>query len=62
MKVWLITGSASGLGRYVVEAALTLGHQVVATARRPELLADLVSPYGERLRAVQHDVVNEAEA
>jgi NAD(P)-dependent dehydrogenase (short-subunit alcohol dehydrogenase family) len=32
-KVWLITGSGSGLGRVTAEAALKTGHQVVATAR-----------------------------
>ena len=62
MKVWLVTGSATGLGRCVVEAALAQGNQVVATARRPEMLADLVSRFGEALRTVEHDVVNEPEA
>jgi NAD(P)-dependent dehydrogenase (short-subunit alcohol dehydrogenase family) len=32
-KVWLVTGSARGLGREIVEAALQAGEQVVATAR-----------------------------
>jgi NAD(P)-dependent dehydrogenase (short-subunit alcohol dehydrogenase family) len=62
MKVWLITGSASGLGRYVAEAVLAAGHQVVASARRPEDLKDLVAQYGSSLLAVQHNVANEAEA
>jgi NAD(P)-dependent dehydrogenase (short-subunit alcohol dehydrogenase family) len=61
-KVWLVTGSASGLGRYVVEAALAAGHQVVASSRRPEDLAELVAEHGQNLRPVKHDVVNEAEA
>ena len=61
-KVWLVTGSASGLGRYVVEAALAAGHQVVAGSRRPEDLEELMKRYGNNLRAVKHDVVNEAEA
>jgi NAD(P)-dependent dehydrogenase (short-subunit alcohol dehydrogenase family) len=62
VKVWLITGSASGLGRHVVEAALAQGHQVVATARHPELLANLVARYGETLRTMEHDVTREAAA
>ena len=33
-KVWLITGSGSGLGRIIAEAALAAGNQVVATARK----------------------------
>jgi NAD(P)-dependent dehydrogenase (short-subunit alcohol dehydrogenase family) len=61
-KVWLVTGSAHGLGRDVVEAALTAGNQVVAICRRPEELAEVVARYGENVRAVKHDVVNEAEA
>ncbi len=53
-KVWLVTGSASGLGRYIVEAALAAGHQAVGSSRRPEELADLVALHGQNLRAVQH--------
>jgi NAD(P)-dependent dehydrogenase (short-subunit alcohol dehydrogenase family) len=61
-KVWLITGSASGLGRDVAEAALAAGNRVVATARRPEELQDLVDRYGGAVRAVRHDVRNSEEA
>ena len=34
-KVWLVTGSASGLGRNVSEAVLASGDLLVATARDP---------------------------
>jgi NAD(P)-dependent dehydrogenase (short-subunit alcohol dehydrogenase family) len=37
-KVWFITGSSRGLGRAFVEAAITAGDQVAATARN---IADL---------------------
>jgi NAD(P)-dependent dehydrogenase (short-subunit alcohol dehydrogenase family) len=37
-KVWLVTGSASGLGRNIAEAVLTLGDRLVATAREPRCL------------------------
>jgi NAD(P)-dependent dehydrogenase (short-subunit alcohol dehydrogenase family) len=40
-KVWLITGCSTGFGRELVLAALAAGDQVMATARRPETLADL---------------------
>jgi NAD(P)-dependent dehydrogenase (short-subunit alcohol dehydrogenase family) len=62
MRVWLVTGSANGLGRQIVEAALAAGHQVVASARRPEELEQLVRQNDGRLSAVRHDVANEAEA
>ena len=57
-KVWLVTGSSRGLGRDIVEAALAHGDRVVATARRPELLADLVERYGDQVRAVALDVAD----
>ena len=55
-KVWLITGSARGLGRHVAEAALSAGHRVVATARKFEQLHELADRYGDRIRTVQQDV------
>lgn len=60
-KVWLITGSGSGLGRNIAEAALKSGDKVVATARNISQLADLVAEYGDRVRAVPLDVTIEAE-
>ena len=40
-RVWFITGSTSGFGRAFVDAARARGERVVATARRPEALAEL---------------------
>ena len=42
-KVWLVTGSGSGLGREIAIKALEAGHRVVATARDVNQLDDLVS-------------------
>ncbi|QNK01086.1 SDR family NAD(P)-dependent oxidoreductase [Dyella telluris] len=61
-KVWLVTGSSRGLGRDIVEAALAHGDRVVATARRPEQLADLAQRYGDQVRAVTLDVADAASA
>src|ERR671918_3191991 len=61
-KVWLVTGSSRDLGRHVVEAALERGDRVLATARRPEALADLVSAHGDRLVTIAHDVAVPAQA
>ncbi|MFJ4922558.1 oxidoreductase [Streptomyces sp. NPDC088725] len=57
-QVWFITGSSRGLGRAITEAALAAGHRVVATARKPAQLDDLVSRYGDQLRAVALDVTD----
>lgn len=40
-RVWFITGSTSGFGRALVDAARARGERVVATARRPDALAEL---------------------
>jgi NAD(P)-dependent dehydrogenase (short-subunit alcohol dehydrogenase family) len=39
--VVLITGCSTGIGRALAAAFARAGHQVIATARRPETLADL---------------------
>jgi NAD(P)-dependent dehydrogenase (short-subunit alcohol dehydrogenase family) len=41
-KIWLVTGSASGLGRSIADAVLASGDCLVATARDPHRLVDLV--------------------
>lgn len=61
-KVFLVTGSSRGLGRQIVEKALVAGHRVVATARRPEGLADLVGQYPDTARAIELDVTDPAAA
>jgi NAD(P)-dependent dehydrogenase (short-subunit alcohol dehydrogenase family) len=57
-KVWFVTGSSRGLGRAIVENALRAGDQVVATARKPEQLDDLVSAHGDRILPVTLDVTD----
>jgi NAD(P)-dependent dehydrogenase (short-subunit alcohol dehydrogenase family) len=61
-KVWLITGSSRGFGRRLAEAVLAHGDQVVATARHPEQVGDLVTQYGNAVRAVALDVTNPEQA
>jgi NAD(P)-dependent dehydrogenase (short-subunit alcohol dehydrogenase family) len=60
-KVWLITGSGSGLGRNIAVAALNAGGKVVATARNTDQLSALVSKYGSKVLPVRLDVTNEEE-
>jgi NAD(P)-dependent dehydrogenase (short-subunit alcohol dehydrogenase family) len=47
--VFLLTGSSRGLGRAIAEAVLQSGHQLVATARSPQSLDDLVAAHGDRI-------------
>jgi len=61
-KVWLVTGSASGLGRNIAEAVLESGDRLVATARDPRRLQDLVEKYGEQVRTASLDVADENAA
>src|SRR5215470_12501003 len=61
-KVWLVTGSASGLGRHIAEAVLASGDRLVATARDPQRLQDLIGQYGDRVRAASLDVTDERAA
>src|SRR5579862_2669660 len=61
-KVWLVTGSASGLGRNIAEAVLASGARLMATAREPQRLDDLVKKYGDRVRTASLDVADEEAA
>jgi NADP-dependent 3-hydroxy acid dehydrogenase YdfG len=54
----LITGSSTGFGRSLAEAVLRHGNRVVATARKPEQLVDLVQAYPDTAKAVRLDVTN----
>lgn len=61
-KVWLVTGSASGLGRHIAEAVLASGDRLVATARDPQRLSDLVERYGDQVRTATLDVTDAPSA
>jgi NAD(P)-dependent dehydrogenase (short-subunit alcohol dehydrogenase family) len=57
-KIWFVTGSSRGLGRAIVENALNAGDGVVAGARKPEQLDDLVAAHGDRVLPVKLDVTS----
>jgi NAD(P)-dependent dehydrogenase (short-subunit alcohol dehydrogenase family) len=59
-QVWFITGSSRGFGRALVQAVLGAGDLVVATARRPEQLAEFTRQYGDRVLPLALDVTDEA--
>jgi NAD(P)-dependent dehydrogenase (short-subunit alcohol dehydrogenase family) len=60
-KVWFITGSSTGFGRELAEELLEQGYKVVATARKPESVNDLVTKYPETARSVKLDVTKPDE-
>jgi NADP-dependent 3-hydroxy acid dehydrogenase YdfG len=61
-RVWFITGASSGVGRAIAVAALDRGDRVVATARKPEALTELISHYPDRVLLAELDVRREDEA
>ncbi|BDI28854.1 short-chain dehydrogenase/reductase [Capsulimonas corticalis] len=60
-KVYIITGTSTGFGRALAEAALEHGDKVVVTARKPEAVAELVQKYPDTALAVRLDVTNDAD-
>jgi NAD(P)-dependent dehydrogenase (short-subunit alcohol dehydrogenase family) len=59
-KVWFVTGSSRGLGRCFVEAALSRGDKVAATARNAESLDELVAAHGDAVLPLAMDVTDRA--
>ncbi len=57
-RVWLVTGANSGLGRAITEDAIAAGDVVVAAARRPHTLDDLVAAYPDQIEPVALDVTD----
>ncbi|WP_309616031.1 SDR family NAD(P)-dependent oxidoreductase [Salinibacterium sp.] len=57
-KTWLITGSSRGFGAELSKAVLDSGDYLMATARRPEQLVELVARYGAQVRTMALDVTD----
>jgi NAD(P)-dependent dehydrogenase (short-subunit alcohol dehydrogenase family) len=60
MKTLFITGTSSGFGRSLAQRAIERGYNVVATARNPKVIGDLVELAPNRVLAVELDVTDEA--
>jgi NAD(P)-dependent dehydrogenase (short-subunit alcohol dehydrogenase family) len=60
-RVWFITGTSSGFGRNIAEDLIARGSRVVATARDPRVLDDLVARAPDRVQALRLDVTKPAE-
>ncbi|MFC8044281.1 oxidoreductase [Nocardia sp. NPDC057353] len=61
-RIWMITGASRGFGRALTEAVLEHGDRVLATARRPEQLAELAARYGDQIGTTRLDVTDPAAA
>jgi NAD(P)-dependent dehydrogenase (short-subunit alcohol dehydrogenase family) len=61
-KVWLVTGSARGLGRDIAEAALVAGNRLIATARDTASLEPLKVRYGDQVHVAVLDVTDAVAA
>jgi NADP-dependent 3-hydroxy acid dehydrogenase YdfG len=59
-RVWLITGSSTGFGRTLAEAALAQGDRVIATARDVGKIQNLEQQYPQTAKAVRLDVTDRA--
>ncbi|MEO6716571.1 MAG: SDR family NAD(P)-dependent oxidoreductase, partial [Novosphingobium sp.] len=60
-KTWLITGCSTGFGRALAEVLLERGDNIVATARRLELLEPLTAAFPNRALPLRLNVTNPAE-
>lgn len=60
-KVWFITGASTGFGRLLAEEVLKAGGRVIATARKPEQITDLVQRYPGAARIFALDVTKPAQ-
>jgi NAD(P)-dependent dehydrogenase (short-subunit alcohol dehydrogenase family) len=60
-KTWLITGAGRGMGVDIATAALAAGHNVVATGRNPDTVAEAVGD-SDNLLVVQLDVTSRDDA
>jgi NAD(P)-dependent dehydrogenase (short-subunit alcohol dehydrogenase family) len=60
-KTWIITGAGRGMGVDFARAALAAGHNVVATGRNPDAVANAVGE-ANRLLVVKLDVTSRQDA
>lgn len=61
-RTFSVTGASSGFGRSMTECCLRNGDKVVATLRKPEMIADLAAIWPkERLLVHQLDVTDKAQ-
>jgi NAD(P)-dependent dehydrogenase (short-subunit alcohol dehydrogenase family) len=59
-RVWFITGASTGFGRLLAEQVLAAGDRAVATARKPEQIAELSAKNPENCLTVALDVTEDS--
>jgi NAD(P)-dependent dehydrogenase (short-subunit alcohol dehydrogenase family) len=59
-RVWLITGTSTGFGRALAQAALAQGDRVIATARNVSQIQDFEHNYPKTASSVRLDVTDQA--
>lgn len=60
-KIWFITGASSGFGLLLTKHLLSLGAQVVATARKTDVLVEMNDVYGPNLEIISVDVTSQKQ-
>lgn len=60
-KVWIVTGSSSGLGKSFVKALADQGDIVVAAARKKTALSELETQYPRQIMTMELDVTNDEQ-
>jgi len=60
-RVWLVTGTSSGLGRSIAEMVVARGDSLVAAVRNTAANEDLAKEAPDRVRVVEVDVTNPAQ-
>jgi NAD(P)-dependent dehydrogenase (short-subunit alcohol dehydrogenase family) len=60
-KVWLITGASKGMGLQMVNLALSLGHQVIATSRTKASLEKGININRENLFPLETEITSDPE-
>lgn len=61
MKIWLITGSSSGLGLALAKTILARGDAAVLAARKLDPLFELQELYGDRVKLFTVDVTDKSQ-
>jgi len=59
-RVWFITGASTGFGRLLAEQVLAAGERAVATARKPEQIAELSTKNPDNCLTVALDVTEDS--